>query len=183
MKLYNYKYNNNDLCDRRSKKMIKNFFYNEVYDVLFDDIYESLNNNYYEDLYDDYENLDENLKNEFDLYIDDLFDVFWEYYLRTSLNEDNLEPRLTGLEYYVWIDQAGYKRDNKHKGPRIKVGEHINDAIPVSISNQPKILAKNRKLAHFRKVSDWIIEYKKQLLKIWFGHLSIDKFKSKLKKQ
>lgn len=102
-----------------------------------------------------------------------------------SLNEMSMiRQRQTGLSYDIWVDNAGNERVVKHNLPRLKV-EIDGNKIPVSIAENPDVLAKNKTkddIPNFRKLSKWIKINKELLLKFWNKAITIDVLIDELKK-
>ena len=55
----------------------------------------------------------------------------------------NLSMKRTGLPVVIWSDHQGVSRSLKHSIPRLKIGRVGEFDISVSISSEPKILAKS----------------------------------------
>lgn len=91
----------------------------------------------------------------------------------------NLSQSDTKLPMIVWIQ---VKQPMKHNSPRMKFANNTtksllpNDLVPISISNNPKILSKNTKLkisqSDFEQLRNWIIRNEENLLKVWNGEIS-----------
>ena len=77
----------------------------------------------------------------------------------------NVSKKDTKLPYDIWIDSKGKSRNTKQNYPRLKV-DYDGDRIPVSISDDPKILVK-KKIPEFSKIKSWIKKYSIVLLKHW----------------
>ena len=103
----------------------------------------------------------------------------------TNLNEmSTIRPRYSGLDYDVWVDNAGNGRNVQHNLPRLKVNVN-GDKIPVSISDSPDVLAKNKKkdnIPNFRGLVKWIKLNKSLLLKFWSRQIEFDDLLNGLKK-
>jgi hypothetical protein len=110
------------------------------------------------------------------------------------LEMSNLHKSDTGLPMNLWIDKAGIGRSVEHNTPRIKFQRTYknnideDEMIPISISDSPKILLKNKnkKLieisSHDLKIlEDWIVKYKVFLMQVWNETISLDDFKRILK--
>jgi hypothetical protein len=94
----------------------------------------------------------------------------------------NLSKQKTGLDYIIWVfPQTGKE---KHWA-RIKV-QIDNNRIPISISDNPKILSSNVEInaKSLNKIKVWIVLNKEVLLNYWNakGKISIDEILDKLKK-
>ena len=77
----------------------------------------------------------------------------------------NVSKKDTKLPYDIWIDSKGKNRNTKQNYPRLKV-DYDGDRIPVSISDNPKILVK-KKIPEFPKIKTWIKKYSIVLLQHW----------------
>lgn len=77
----------------------------------------------------------------------------------------NVSKEDTGLPYDIWIDSNGKDRKIGHNSPRIKVDVE-GDRIPVSISNDPKILV-SKEIPKFSIIKRYIIKYLDVFLKHW----------------
>ena len=93
---------------------------------------------------------------------------------KTALNEEllfemaNIESRVTGLPYDLWIDSMGKNRLNNHNEPRVKILVDGN-FIPVTISDTPNIPESVKKtglgnIPKFAHVQKYIRAYKEVLL-------------------
>jgi len=74
------------------------------------------------------------------------------------------------LPYDIWLDPAGSSRNVKHNLPRVKVVVD-GQRIPFSISDDPKPLV-NKKIKNEKRIREWIIKNKDNLLKQWNRELS-----------
>lgn len=92
----------------------------------------------------------------------------------------NLTKEDTGLPYIIWISPSSGKE--KHWA-RIKVS-YKNELIPVSISDDPKIMIKGKNISKFDLIKKFIIMNKDILLDYWNskGEMSLRLVFSKLKK-
>ena len=77
----------------------------------------------------------------------------------------NVSKKDTKLPYDIWIDSEGKNRNTKQNYPQLKV-DYNGDRIPVSISEDPKILVK-KKIPEFSKIKSWIKKYSIVLLQHW----------------
>jgi len=96
----------------------------------------------------------------------------------------NLRPVSTGLPVFVWLDDMGVDRKNKHQSPRLKIAEQRADnfVATISIAENPEILAGDLDLDIFNKVKEWIILNYDILVKQWNGEIEIIDMKPFLKK-
>lgn len=92
----------------------------------------------------------------------------------------NLTKEDTGLPYIIWITPSSGKE--KHWA-RIKVS-YKNELIPVSISDDPKIMIKGKQLPKFSVIKKFIIDNKDLLLEYWNskGNMSLKIIFDRLKK-
>lgn len=104
--------------------------------------------------------------------------LFGEEHYKKTLNEmPNFKKSRTGLAMNLWIEQ---KRNAHNNSPRIKFcrttdeikGNSTRDYIPISVSDDPKILVKNHlKITltqeQFDKLRRWIVANKQPLLKFY----------------
>ena len=77
----------------------------------------------------------------------------------------NVSKKDTKLPYDIWIDSEGKNGNTKQNYPRLKV-DYNGVRIPVSISEDPKILVK-KKIPEFPKIKAWIMKYSVVLLQHW----------------
>lgn len=108
---------------------------------------------------------------------------FAEAFNEPLLEMANLAKSDTSLSMVVWIQ---VKQSLKHNVPRIKFANNHSDSmlpnelVPVSITDDPQILAKNVKLRisnkEFEELRQWIIRNKTNLLKVWNGEISTIQF-------
>jgi hypothetical protein len=94
----------------------------------------------------------------------------------------NLSMDKTGLSYGIWLDASGSDRTIEHNLPRLKVIVSRNEYVPVSISDEPKILKSNKELRKFREISKWIKINKEFLLKFWNKEINYEELLNVLKK-
>lgn len=78
----------------------------------------------------------------------------------------NVSTEDTKLPYELWIDSAGSERNVNHNSPRIKVNVD-GDMIPVSISDNPKVLVSGKD--NFKGKSE-ITKYIKKYLDVFIKH-------------
>lgn len=94
----------------------------------------------------------------------------------------NLQKDFLRLPANVWVDEMGAARQNKRSLPRVKVQKdkstrpNMSKLIPVSISDDPKILIKNYESelssSEWKEIFDFIKDFKEILLDHWYGRLS-----------
>ena len=77
----------------------------------------------------------------------------------------NVSKKDTKLPYNIWIDSEGKNRNTKQNYPQLIV-DYNGDRIPVSISEDPEILAK-KKIPEIPKIKSWIKKYYVVLLQHW----------------
>lgn len=110
--------------------------------------------------------------------------IIEDYFDNQSLFEmANLSTDETDLPVVVWIS---IKPDENHKIPRIKFSNTestkmtTDNLVPISISDNPKILSKNTVLnihtKKLNKVKEWIIKNKLALLQVWNGEITPTQF-------
>src|SRR5574344_1578737 len=89
---------------------------------------------------------------------------------QTCFEMANLRKQESGLQYDIWLDSAGYKRNIPHSVMRIKVC--IDDEfIPIIIASQRDI----RPLRHFKgenEIISWASNNYDTLFKHWNSELS-----------
>lgn len=97
------------------------------------------------------------------------------------LNEmPNLSRNQTGLPYTIWLDPVGDDREVGHNVPRLKINVD-GDRVPVSITDNPKILINRRvKMKSPEKVFNWILKNKKHILDYYSGRISQEELESRL---
>lgn len=100
------------------------------------------------------------------------------------LNEmANLSKEDTNLPYDIWMDSSGIDRAVKHNLPRLKVDIEGNK-IPVSISNEPEVLVKNKSkddIPKFRLLVKFIRNNLEVLLRHWRKEINDNTMKSSIK--
>ena len=137
------------------------------------------NDEYIED--QNYETMDELLQT---VYTDEML-----------LEMANISQNTTGLDVIVWVQTINTQSTGKHNLPRIKFQNNtstkiqINELIPISISDNPKILLKNNDLnkikisqAQINVIKQWIIKNKEILIDYWEEKITTDELFQKLKK-
>lgn len=101
----------------------------------------------------------------------------------------NISKKTTKLPVNIWIQ---CEMTTQHNKPRIKFQNNYankfetDDLVPLSIEDNPTILANNVKLnissKDLQKVIDWVVKNKILLLKLWKLTISFDEFLVKMKK-
>ena len=107
----------------------------------------------------------------------------------------NISQNTTGLDVIVWVQTINTQSTGKHNLPRIKFQNNtatkiqINELIPISISDNPKMLLKNNDLnkikisqAQINVIKQWIIKNKEILIDYWEEKITTDELFQKLKK-
>ena len=107
----------------------------------------------------------------------------------------NISQNTTGLDVIIWVQTNNTQSTGKHNLPRIKFQNNtatkiqINELIPISISDEPKILLKNNDLnkikisqAQINEVKLWIVKNKEILIDYWKEKITTDELFQKLKK-
>ena len=90
----------------------------------------------------------------------------WTFGMVNELFEmANVSKKDTKLPYDIWIDSEGKNRNTKQNYPQI-IFDYAGDRIPVSISEDPKILVK-KKISEFPTIKAWIKKYSVVLLQHW----------------
>ena len=102
-----------------------------------------------------------------------------------------ISQNTTGLDVIIWVTQS----TGKHNLPRIKFQNNtatkiqINELIPISISDDPKILLKNNDLnkikisqTQINGIKQWIMKNKEILIDYWEEKITTDELFQKLKK-
>lgn len=74
------------------------------------------------------------------------------------------------LPYDIWLDPAGSSRNVKHSLPRVRIVVD-GQRIPYSIGDDPRPLV-NKEIKDERRIREWIIKNKDNLLKQWNRELS-----------
>ena len=137
----------------------------------------------YDEFIDDqnYETIDELLQT---VYTDEML-----------LEMANISQSTTGLDVIVWLQTNNTQLTGKHNLPRIKFQNNtetraqIHELIPISISDNPKILLNNNDLkkikisqAQINGVKQWIVQNKEILIDYWQEQITTDELFQKLKK-
>ena len=107
----------------------------------------------------------------------------------------NISQNTTGLDVIIWVQTNNTQSTGKHNLPRIKFQNNtstkiqINELIPISISDNPKMLLKNNDLnkikisqAQINVIKQWIIKNKEILIDYWEEKITTDELFQKLKK-
>lgn len=107
----------------------------------------------------------------------------------------NISQSTTGLDVIIWVQTNNTQSTGKHNLPRIKFQNNtatkiqINELIPISISDDPKILLKNNDLnkikisqTQINGIKQWIIKNKEILIDYWEEKITTDELFQKLKK-
>jgi hypothetical protein len=107
----------------------------------------------------------------------------------------NISQSTTGLDVIVWVQTNNTQSTGQHNLPRIKFQNNtatkvqINELIPISISDDPKILLKKDELnkikiskAQINRVIQWIVKNKETLIDYWNEKTTTDELFQKLKK-
>ena len=106
----------------------------------------------------------------------------------------NISQNTTGLDVIVWVQTINTQSTGKHNLPRIKFQNNtvtkiqINELIPISISDEHKILLKNNDLNKIKisqeqinEVKLWIVKNKEILIDYWEEKITTDELFQKLK--
>ena len=107
----------------------------------------------------------------------------------------NISQNTTGLDVIIWVQTNNTQSPGKHNLPQIKFQNNtstkiqINELIPISISDEPKILLKNNDLnkikisqAQINEVKQWIVKNQEILIDYWQEKITTDELFQKLKK-
>lgn len=107
----------------------------------------------------------------------------------------NISQSTTGLDVIIWVQTNNTQSTGKHNLPRIKFQNNtatkiqINELIPISISDDPKILLKNNDLdkikisqTQINGIKQWILTNKEILIDYWEKKITTDELFQKLKK-
>ena len=108
----------------------------------------------------------------------------------------NISQNTTGLDVIIWVQTKNTQSTGKHNLPRIKFQNNtaakiqINELIPISISDNPKILLKNNDLdkikisqTQINGIKQWIIKNKEILIDYWEEKITTDELFQKLKNE
>lgn len=106
-----------------------------------------------------------------------------------------ISQNTTGLDVIIWVQTNNTQSTGKHNLPRIKFQNNtatkiqINELIPISISDGPKILLKNNDLnkikisqTQINGIKQWIMKNKEILIDYWEEKITTDELFQKLKK-
>ena len=106
----------------------------------------------------------------------------------------NISQSTTGLDVIIWVQTNNTQSTGKHNLPRIKFQNNtatkiqINELIPISISDDPKILLKNNDLnkikisqTQINGIKQWIMKNKEILIYYWEEKITTDELFQKLK--
>lgn len=106
-----------------------------------------------------------------------------------------ISQNTTGLDVIIWVQTNNTQSTGKHNLPRIKFQNNtatkiqINELIPISISDDPKILLKNNDLnkikisqTQINGIKQWIMKNKEILIDYWEEKITTDELFHKLKK-
>ena len=137
----------------------------------------------------------------FDEFIDDQNYETMDELLNTVYTDEmllemaNISQSTTGLDVIVWVQTNNTQSTGQHNLPRIKFQNNTatkvqtNELIPISISDEPKILLKNDELskikiskAQINRVIKWIVKNKEILIDYWNEKTTTDELFQKLKK-
>lgn len=107
-----------------------------------------------------------------------------------------ISQNTTGLDVIIWVQTNNTQSTGKHNLPRIKFQNNtttkiqINELIPISISDNPKILLKNNDLdkikisqTQINGIKQWIIKNKEILIDYWEEKITTDELFQKLKSE
>jgi hypothetical protein len=93
----------------------------------------------------------------------------------------NLRPENTGLSFFVWVDEMGEYRKDKHSTPRIKLAKNNpkNFIASISIDKNPVVLAGDVKAEELTSIKKWINLNFDLLMKHWKGNIdTVELFKN-----
>ena len=106
-----------------------------------------------------------------------------------------ISQNTTGLDVIIWVQTNNTQSTGKHNLPRIKFQNNtatkiqINELIPISISDDPKILLKNNDLnkikisqTQINGIKQWIMKNKEILIDYWEEKITTDELFQKLEK-
>ena len=96
----------------------------------------------------------------------------------------NLRPRNTGLSFFVWVDEMGEYRKDKHSTPRIKLAKDTpkNVIASVSINKNATVLTGNVEAGELTSVKKWVSLNYDLLIKHWKGDIDTFELFKKLQK-
>ena len=105
-----------------------------------------------------------------------------------------ISQNTTRLDVIIWVQTNNTQSTGKHNLPRIKFQNNtatkiqINELIPISISDDPKILLKNNDLnkikisqTQINGIKQWIMKNKEILIDYWEEKITTDELFQKLK--
>lgn len=105
-----------------------------------------------------------------------------------------ISQNTTGLDVIIWVQTNNTQSTGKHNLPRIKFQNNtatkiqINELIPISISDDPKILLKNNDLnkikisqTQINGIKQWIMKNKEILIDYWEEKITTNELFQKLK--
>ena len=105
-----------------------------------------------------------------------------------------ISQNTTGLDVIIWVQTNNTQSTGKHNLPRIKFQNNtatkiqINELIPISISDDPKILLKNNDLnkikisqTQINGIKQWTMKNKEILIDYWEEKITTDELFQKLK--
>ncbi len=137
----------------------------------------------------------------FDEYIEDQNYETIDELLQTVYTDEmllemaNISQNTTGLDVIIWVQTNNTQSTGKYNLPLIKFQNNtatkiqINELIPISISDEPKILLKNNDLnkikisqAQINVIKQWIIKNKEILIDYWEEKITTDELFQKIKK-
>ncbi len=123
--------------------------------------------------------------------IEELLQTF--YTDEMLLEMANISQNTTGLDVIIWVQTNNTQSTGKHNLPRIKFQNNtatkiqINELIPISISDEPKILLKNNDLnkikisqTQINGIKQWIMKNKEILIDYWEEKITTDELFQKL---
>jgi len=99
----------------------------------------------------------------------------------------NISQSTTGLDVIIWVQTNNTQSTGKHNLPRIKFQNNTatkiqtNELIPISISDNPRILLKNSDLnkikisqTQINGIKQWIMKNKEILIDYWEEKITTD---------
>ncbi len=106
----------------------------------------------------------------------------------------NISQKTTGLDVIIWVQTNNTLNTGKHNQPRIKFQNNtaqnaqIQSGIPMSISQNPEILLKEKDLnkinldaKQIKNIKQWIIDNYDLLIKYWNEKITTDELIDELK--
>lgn len=104
----------------------------------------------------------------YDMYLDGIPSIYEMVFLENQLTTDD-----TGLEYILWVDPAGEKRNVSHNSPRIKVVFH-GKKYPLLFADEVKFADNTNPPPELQrylgKIKEFIHDNKREFLAQWYGH-------------